>query len=128
MVIITSCLDLVVFTTIKSQDAYLRFVFLTGVSKFSQVSIFSGLNNLDDISLNGQYAELLGCYTEKEILCSFSDRLALIASQNNQKIETIIDEMRNWYNGYRFSRTTASVYNPFSVLKYLQEGILRNSN
>ncbi len=116
------------FTAIKSQDAHLRFLFLTGISKFTQVSLFSGLNNLNDITLNDYYADLLG-YTEEEIRNNFSDHLKSIVLklQNDQKDEEqLIMEMRSWYNGYRFSPESNSVYNPFSVLKYLDEGRLRS--
>lgn len=113
------------FTVIKGQDAHLRFVFLTGVSKFSQVSVFSGLNNLKDITLLPRAASLLG-YTEEEIKDSFGDRLNILAHEQNKTLAELLAEIRSWYNGYRFSPEPLPVYNPFSVLNYLEDGQFRH--
>lgn len=113
------------YATIKSLDAYLDFVFLTGVSKFSRTSIFSGLNNLKDITNTAQGASLLG-YTQQELEYYFKDHINSIAKEHRIASTSIIDQMRTWYNGYRFSRETINVYNPYSVLLYLDSGIIEN--
>lgn len=100
---------------LKSQDHNLRFVFLTGVTKFSKVSVFSGLNNLNDITLTGKYATLLG-YTQVELERYFQTRITQLADHLNQPTEKTLSEIKRWYNGYRFSEVEAYVYNPFSTL------------
>ncbi len=94
------------YSVIKDSDEYLKFAFLTGVSKFSKVSIFSGLNNLKDITLDPRFGTLCG-YTEKELLETFKDRLEGVN----------LEEVRSWYNGY--SWLGEKVYNPFDILLYL---------
>ncbi|WP_194847062.1 ATP-binding protein [Candidatus Neptunochlamydia vexilliferae] len=111
--------------TLKGSDDYLKFSFITGVSQFSQVSLFSGLNNLKNITMNPKYAEVMG-YTEKEIKTSFDDHIqAIIKKRSEQGRSTtekqVLKELRSWYNGYRFTRSEAYVYNPFSTLNYMDE-------
>ena len=113
------------YTVIKGIDAYVHFVLLTGVSKFTKTSIFSGLNNLNDISMKPEAAALLG-YTEAELKTYFSDYIADVARARKTSKTTIINEMQVWYNGYRFSRQKLKVYNPFSVLYYLKDKELGN--
>ncbi|WP_338766814.1 AAA family ATPase [Bernardetia sp. ABR2-2B] len=112
------------YSPIKSLDPHLRFFFLTGVSRFSKVSIFSDLNNLNDISLEHYASDLLG-YTEKEILHYFSDYITLIAKNKNISEKELTDEMREWYNGYNF-RGIHKVYNPFSVLSFFKSQEFNN--
>ncbi len=95
------------YSVIKDNDAYIKFALLTGVSKFSKISLFSGLNNLRDISLNPDYATLCG-YTEVEIKQVFADRLDGVD----------FNQLRSWYNGYNF--LGEKVYNPFGILLYLE--------
>ena len=114
------------FGALKGLDTHIRFTFITGVSKFSQVSIFSGLNNLKDITMIDQYADMLG-YTEEELLKHFQPHIDSILQKRNasgQKLarKEIIDEIRAWYNGYRFSKDSISVYNPFSTLNFMESG------
>ncbi len=113
------------YATIKSLDAYLDFVFLTGVSKFSRTSIFSGLNNLKDITNTLQGASLLG-YTQQELEYYFKEHIDFLAKKQRVTIINILDQMRTWYNGYRFSREPINVYNPYSVLLYLDNGVIEN--
>jgi hypothetical protein len=94
-----------IYSIIKESDQYLRFVFLTGVSKFSKVSLFSGLNNLEDISLNPNYAMICG-YTHEDIKEHFQERLDDID----------MNELKKWYNGYNF--LGEGVYNPFDILLF----------
>jgi len=91
------------YTVLKDADPYIKFVFLTGVSKFSKVSIFSGLNQLNDITLDQKYATVCG-YTEEDLYTVFADRIG----------EFDINQLREWYNGY--SWLGQKVYNPFDVL------------
>ena len=106
------------FGTLKSLDRYLKFTFVTGVSKFSQVSLFSGPNNLTDITMDPRYAGMMG-YTEEDLKASFNEHVEAIARKRGQKKEEIFEEIRTWYNGYRFSEKELSVYNPYSTLRFL---------
>ncbi len=94
------------YSVLKDADPYLKFCFLTGVTKFSKVSIFSGLNNLKDITFHPGYATICG-YTQKEFETTFADRLEGID----------LSEVRRWYNGY--SWLGEPVYNPFDILLFL---------
>jgi hypothetical protein len=113
------------FSVIKSMDAYLRAIFITGVTKFSKTSIFSGLNNLNDLSLDPIASTLLG-YTEEEITSNFSDYSNLMAEHEGTTRDKIEQEIQLWYNGYRFSREPSKVYNPFSVLYCLKKQDFEN--
>ena len=95
-----------IYSVIKSQDAHVKFAFLTGVSKFSKVSLFSGLNNLKDITMDKRFACICG-YTEEDLDTVFSEHL--------QGVDR--SELQRWYNGYNF--LGERVYNPFDVLLYL---------
>jgi len=113
------------FGTLKGLDEHLKFTFVTGVSKFSQVSLFSGPNNLKDITMDPRYAGMMG-YTEEELKQSFSEHIQFIVENKKDQRSlvtknTILDDIRAWYNGYRFSRSEICVYNPFSTLNYLDE-------
>ena len=112
------------FGTFKSLSKYLRFLFITGISRFSKVSLFSEANHLDDISMYPQYATLMG-YTEEELRAAFAEHIQAIAqarSQPGQSVseEAVLSEIKQWYNGYRFSESEACVYNPFSTLKFME--------
>jgi len=95
-----------IYSVIKDSDEYIKFAFLTGVSKFSKVSLFSGLNNLKDLTLNKRYATICG-YTETDIKTVFGDYLENVD----------FEQLRLWYNGYNF--LGEKVYNPYDVLLYL---------
>jgi len=101
-------------------SAALRFVFITGVSKFSKVSIFSELNNLTDLSMHEAYAGLLG-YTQEELEKYFSDWIAAFAHRQQISGAELVQQLRVWYNGYRFTPQELPVYNPFSILNALSE-------
>ena len=102
------------FGVLKGLDKYIRFVFLTGVSKFSRVSIFSDLNNLSDITINSKYAGMLG-YTQDELTGYFSDRIDLFTKAHGMSREHLLDRLKLWYNGYSWDGKSF-VYNPFSML------------
>lgn len=98
-----------IYSVIKESDQYLKFALLTGVSKFSKVSLFSGLNNLEDISLDERYATVCG-YTHQDIVNSFEERLD----------DVDLNELKKWYNGYNF--LGEGVYNPFDILLFFSKG------
>jgi len=111
-----------IFGVVKSLDKYIRFTFITGVSKFSQVSLFSGPNNLTDITMDRRFATMMG-YTDEELRDNFEDHVqGVIAHRKKRGInispEAVFQEIRYWYNGYRFSTKESKVYNPFSTLLY----------
>ena len=108
------------YRTIKASDEYLRFMFLTGVSKFAKVSVFSGLNNLVDITLDAEYSTLLG-YTQEELESYFGEGIDLITTLLKTERSALLENVRRWYNGYRFSRAETKVYNPFSVLLFFSK-------
>ncbi|MFZ4085676.1 MAG: AAA family ATPase, partial [Vampirovibrionia bacterium] len=103
------------YKIMKAEDANLRFVFLTGISKFAKTSIFSGLNNLLNISMSDKYAALLG-YTQEELESYFPEYISELAESHSLNAEAILNEIKFWYNGYRFSKAENKVYNPFSCL------------
>ena len=103
------------YKIMKSESGSLRFVFLTGVSKFAKTSIFSGLNNLLNISMSEKYATLLG-YTQEELESYFSENISELAESHSLSVDEILNKIKFWYNGYRFSKAENKVYNPFSSL------------
>jgi len=103
------------YDALKSMDAYLRAIFITGVTKFSKTSLFSGLNNVNDISLDPEAAELVG-YTYEEIEKNLLPFIKNFAAELDEPLEQVIDKLQLWYNGYRFSKKESKIYNPFSVL------------
>lgn len=115
------------YSMLKARDADLKFIFLTGVTKFSKVSVFSGLNNLKDISLHKNYATLLGL-TEQEIDQYFTKDLKGIAEEKQESLQEIRDTLKKWYNGYCFtpSAEIERVYNPLSVMNFLDTGRFGN--
>jgi len=107
------------FAVLKSSDAFLRFVFLTGVSKFSRVSVFSELNNLRDITFSRQFVTLLG-YTQAELERDFEDYLQNLGSVLEMKKAPLLAKIKTWYNGYSWNGKD-KLYNPFSILNLLAE-------
>jgi len=107
------------YTTLKALAEHLHFVFLTGVSKFSKTSVFSGMNNLIDIGMEPEYAAICG-YTQEELEGNFGEYIQEIAQEQSLGVPALLDDMRFWYNGYRFSPNPLKVYNPYSVLLFLR--------
>ena len=103
------------YGVLKSADRYLRFVFLTGVTKFSQVSVFSDLNQLNDISMKPPYATICGI-TKQELIDTFTPELDKLASYNRMTPEDTIHKMTSLYDGYHFCEYAEGMFNPFSVL------------
>jgi hypothetical protein len=113
------------YTILKAMDEHLRFVFLTGVSKFSKVGVFSGLNNLKDITMDDRFATMLGV-TEREVDFYFSEYVRAIAENEEISEGELRREIQEWYNGFCFSRKCKPVYNPFSLLLFLDMQDFRN--
>ena len=108
------------YGVLKSCDAHIKFAFLTGVTKFGKVSVFSDLNNLIDISLDYEYNALCGI-TEQELLNVFPESIESLARRNGLSREECIAMLRRMYDGYHFEETAPGVYNPFSVLNTFQK-------
>lgn len=109
------------YSNLKTCDEYIRFAMLTGVSKFSKISLFSDLNNLTDISLDERYADICGL-TAEEIEHHFSEHLEAFAQKEGTDKATVMEEMRKMYDGYHFSKSASKdMYNPFSVLNALDK-------
>lgn len=106
------------FSRLKKADKFIRFIFITGVSKFHKVSIFSDLNQLNDISLDEDYACLCGI-TEKELTAYFSEEIRTVAERRGITAEECHDTLKRQYDGYHFYPGAEGVYNPYSVLKSL---------
>lgn len=106
------------YSVLKTQDRYIKFAFLTGVTKFGKVSVFSDLNNLTDISMDHRYISICGM-TEKELLTNFKEGINELASANEDNETETIDKLRMRYSGYYFEENSEEIYNPFSVLKTL---------
>jgi hypothetical protein len=102
------------YSVLKELDAHLEFVFLTGVSKFSKVGIFSGLNNLQDITMHPRFATMLG-YTQEELETNFAAEIVDTAAHLRLSQAELLEKMRFWYNGYRFEQDAPTVYNPVSA-------------
>lgn len=107
------------YGALKSMDAYLRFALLTGVTKFSKISVFSDLNNLEDISLQQAYNNLCGI-TEQELLENFEEGIRVLGQHNEMAYEETCKSLRQWYDGYHFSGHADGLYNPFSLLNALK--------
>ncbi|MCL2116251.1 MAG: AAA family ATPase, partial [Methanobrevibacter sp.] len=103
------------YQVLKASDEYLRFIFLTGVTKFSKTSIFSGLNNLDDITFNKDFSCICG-YTQEELEDNFKDYLIKLQDELSYTNEEALEKIKHWYDGYSWDGKN-KVYNPFSVLK-----------
>ncbi len=113
------------YGVIKSCDEYIRFVFLTGVTKFSRVSIFSDLNSLKDISLRREFSEICGI-TQEELEANFQPEIKSIAERYNYTKDEVLAELKKRYDGYLFNEEGKHVYNPFSLLGALDAHEFRN--
>jgi len=113
------------YSPLKACDADLRFVFITGITKFSQLSIFSELNNLMNISMMTEYAGICGI-TSEELRTQFCDDIDDFASRNEISREEAMAKLKNHYDGYHFSRKSPDVYNPFSLIMALDTAELKS--
>lgn len=103
------------YGVLKSEDANLRFSMLTGVTKFSQVSVWSDLNNLNDITMDNRYCGICGI-TEKELKEKFAEEIKVLAEKNDLSENECFLTLKQKYDGYHFSKKAEEVYNPFSLL------------
>ena len=103
------------YSVLKTQDKYIKFAFITGVTKFGKVSVFSDLNNLTDISMDNRYVAICGL-TEEELASNFKQGIEELAKTYGDTIEETIAKLRERYDGYHFEEHTIGIYNPFSVL------------
>ena len=103
------------YSILKSCDSHIRFAMLTGVTKFGRLNVFSGLNNIYDLTFDPEYASLCGI-TEQELLDTFSESIATMAKANECSENEMVLRLRNMYDGYRFTQVKTLVYNPFSLL------------
>ena len=113
------------FSVLKSLDACIRFGFITGVSKFSHVSIFSDLNNPDDISMDPRYVDICGI-SEKELHAYFDSSIRELADANGMTYEEACGKLRQQYDGYHFRENSVGIYNPFSLLNTFAKGIFND--
>ena len=109
-----------IYVNIKDLDQYIRFTMLTGVSRFSKMTIFSGLNNLQDISLNREYAAICGI-TDREITDNFRQGIERLAQEYDTDYDGAVALLKANYDGYHFAKTSPDIYNPFSLLWALKD-------
>ncbi len=105
------------YSTIKKCEGKLRFAFVTGVTKFCHVSLFSDLNNLTDITMNADYATMLG-YTQQEFEQNFAEWIADTEAKQELPHDEYLSKIKDWYDGYRFEEGAESVYNPVSLANF----------
>jgi hypothetical protein len=109
------------YSVIKATEPYQRFVLMTGVSKFSKVSVFSKLNNLTDITMDAKFATMLG-YTQMELESNFAEHIAHVCREQKMDKTELLDKLKLWYNGYKFHQNSETVYNPVSIGKFFESG------
>lgn len=112
------------YQVLKGSDKYLRFVFLTGVSKFSKTSIFSELNNLTDLTLSPKFAKICG-HTQKELEKCFKDYIDEFISEHDVLRDVFLSLIKEWYNGYSWDGKNF-LYNPYSILNFFETGEFNN--
>ena len=113
------------YSPLKSLDPHLRFIFITGITKFSQLSIFSELNNLKIISMVDEYASICGI-TEEELHTQMKPEIEAMAQATGKTFEQTCEALKRKYDGYHFSKKSPDIYNPFSLMNALQDKELAN--
>ncbi len=113
------------YSNFKSSAEHIRLVFLTGVSRFSKLSVFSDLNNLDDISFTEDFADICGI-TEKELHDNFQEGISKLSETEGWSYEKTCEKLKRIYDGYRFSKFGSDIYNPWSLLKAMKYSGLEN--
>lgn len=115
-----------VFAILKADDKYEKFVFITGITKFTQISLFSVLNNLSNISFEPEYAAICGI-TKEEVLRDFKPEISKLASRNGWTFDEAVAQLTTYYDGYHFSHENmVDIFNPFSLINALADSKLRN--
>jgi len=112
------------YSVLKGSDKYIKFVFITGVSKFSKVSIFSGLNNLKDLTLRRDFSTIMGI-TEEELRKKFSEYIKDIALRENSCEREVLEKIKYWYDGYSWDGINR-LYNPYSILSLFDSNVFDN--
>lgn len=113
------------YGALKTMDGCIQFALLTGVTKFGKVSVFSDLNNLEDISMSPRFAEICGI-TEVELTTQLKPHIELLAQNNELTYNQAVEKLRLHYDGYHFLENTVGMYNPFSVLNTLKNRIFKS--
>ncbi len=113
------------YSNFKSSAKYIRMVFLTGVSRFAHLSVFSGLNNITDISFLDDFAAICGI-TEQELSDNFRQGMGVIAEEEGTTPEQVHDRLKQRYDGYHFSKRCPDIYNPYSLLNVMQSRDMQN--
>ena len=108
------------YATIKANNHLVSYLFITGITRFAKMSIFSGMNNLKDLSFSESIANLCG-YTQEELETNYHDHLMLLAQKEEITFPALLEKIKYWYNGYRFSKKNLTVYNPFSIVYLCDE-------
>lgn len=109
------------YSVLKKEEEYIRFCFLTGVTRYGKVSVFSGLNNLNDITFDDEYAGICGV-TEKELYDCYCEGVEALAAGLKTSKEEIYEKLKHYYDGYHFSKSLLDVYNPYSLNHVLSKG------
>ena len=114
-----------VYSNFKSSAEHIRLVFLTGISRFGKLSVFSDLNNIVDISFLNEYSDICGI-TEREILDNFQTGITRLAESEGISFESAVRELKRNYDGYRFSKNGSDIYNPWSLLNAMKDSEISN--
>lgn len=114
------------YSVLKANTDSIRFLFITGVTRFGHLNIFSGLNNLNDISIDDRYAAICGI-TSEELIENFSFAIEEFAREEQTDFDGALKLLKDYYDGYHFSKGLIDIYNPFSLLKCLDVNELRSS-
>lgn len=109
------------YSVMKAKDACIKFGFLTGVTKIGKLSVFSGLNNLKDISMDARYTDICGI-SEEDLRKYFSESVKELAEANSLSVEACYAQLAKMYDGYHFRQNSVGIYNPFSVLNTFDSG------
>lgn len=112
------------YSVIKGKDNAIRFAFLTGVTKLGKMSIFSGLNNLNDISMDARYSDICGI-SEQELKSTFGESVEELARVNELSVDDCYKKLAQMYDGYHFTENSVGIYNPFSLLNTFNSGKFR---
>lgn len=113
------------FTVLKNEDEHITFAFVTGISRFSHTSLFSGANHLEDISLSDEYSAICGI-TEQELLSTFETGVKNFARERREDCREILLQLKENYDGYHFSKKSQDIYNPYSILRALKSRSIEN--
>lgn len=108
------------FSPLKEQEKNLRFVLITGISKFSQLSIFSELNNIKNISMKDEYSDICGI-TKEQLLTDFKDGIETMAAHNSLTLNETVEKLKEHYDGYHFTPNSPDIFNPYSIINALDD-------